>query len=141
MKTIRKYRVAVASCLGVVSALSFIAINLFADAPPPVLTISSLGSNQFLVTVTNSISTTNYTLFWTPILGDEIDYPWEAITNGTVGQSNFTVDAGGYSAGFFRVALLSGGGIPPWEAANPDDPNSPILTVAIISPADGSTVQ
>jgi hypothetical protein len=141
MKTIRRYWVTLASCFGVSAAVALIAINVFADAPQPVLTISSLGSNQFLVTITNSLSTTNYTLFWTPALSDP-NNPWEAIAAGSVGQSNFTIlDAAGYPAGFFRVALLPGTGVPPWEAADPSDPNSPILSVSITIPADGSVVQ
>jgi len=100
-----------------------------------------LGTNEFLVTVTNSLSTTNYTLFWTPVIGNEVEFPWEAISAGTVGQSNFIVDGSGFPAGFFRVALIPSTSVPPWEAANPDDPNSPILSVNIVSPANGSVVQ
>ena len=141
MKKIRRYWLTLASCFGIGAAIALIALNVFADAPQPVLTISPLGSNQFLVTITNSLSTTNYTLFWTPVLGDSNNFPWEAISAGTIGQSNFPVDGGGYPAGFFRVALLTSGGIPPWERADPNDPNSPILSVSITTPADGSVVQ
>ena len=132
---------AAASCLGAGTVITFIAFNLFADAPPPALTISSLGSNQFLVTVTNSVNTTNYTLFWTPVLGNETEYPWEAISTGAVGQASFTISGGGYQVGFFQVALISSSGVPPWEAADPSNPNSPILSVNIVSPANGSVVQ
>jgi hypothetical protein len=139
MKIIKGW-ITLASCLALSAVLVLIAINVFADPPQPGLSISSLGSNQFLVTITNSLSTTNYTLFWTPVLADP-NNPWEAIAAGTVGQSNFTVDGSGYPAGFFQVALLPGTGVPPWEAANPSDPNSPILSVNITIPAAGSVVQ
>lgn len=141
MKIIGRYHLVLALCLGIGTAITLIAVNLFADAPPPGLTISSLGSNQFLVTVTNSVSTTNYTLFWTPALGDSAEYPWEAISTGAVGQASFTISGGGYQVGFFQVALISSSGVPPWEAADPSNPNSPILSVNIVSPADGSVVQ
>ena len=141
MKIIRSYWLTFVSCLGAGAALAFIAFNVFADAPQPGITITSLGTNAYVVSVTNSLSTTNYTLFWTPVLGDEADFPWEAISSGAIGQSNFTVTGGGFPAGFFRVALLQSGGVPPWEAADPSDPNSPILSVSITIPADGSVVQ
>jgi hypothetical protein len=140
MKILKRYWITFASFLGVSAAVALIAINVFADAPQPVITISSLGTNEFLVTVTNSLSTTNYTLYWTPVLADP-NNPWEAIAAGSVGQSNFMVDGGAYPVGFFRVALVPSTGVPPWERADPNDPNSPILSVSITTPADGSTVQ
>jgi hypothetical protein len=140
MKKIRRMGFTLASCLGVGTAIALIALNVFADAPQPAITISSLGTNQYLVTVTNSLSTTNYTLFWTPVLADP-NNPWEAIAAGSVGQSNFMVDGGAYPVGFFRVALVPSTGVPPWERADPSDPNSPILSVSITIPADGSAVQ
>jgi hypothetical protein len=140
MKTLKGYGITLISCLGVSAAVVLIAINVFADAPQPAITISSLGSNQFLVAITNSLSTTNYTLFWTPVLADP-NNPWEAIAAGSVGQSNFMVDGGAYPVGFFRVALVPATGVPPWERADPNDPNSPILSVSITIPADGSVVQ
>jgi hypothetical protein len=140
MKKLRRYWLGLASCLSAGAMLAFIAHNVFADAPPPALTISSLGSNEFNVTITNSLATTNYTLFWAPALNDP-DNPWEVLSVGAVGQSNFTVDASGFPALFFRAALISSAGVPPWEAADPSDPNSPILSVSITIPADGSIVQ
>jgi hypothetical protein len=140
MKKLRRYWLTVASCLSAGAILAFIALSVFADAPPPVLTISSLGSNAFNVTITNSLPTTNYTLFWAPALNDP-NNTWEVLSVGAVGQSNFTIDASGFPALFFRAALISITGVPPWEAADPSDPNSPILSVNIVTPADGSTVQ
>lgn len=140
MKTLKGYWITLVSCLGVSAAIVLVAINVLADAPQPGITISSLGSNEFLVAITNSLSTTNYTLFWTPVLADP-NNPWEAIGAGSVGQSNFTIDGGAYPVGFFRVALVPSTGVPPWERADPNDPTSPILSVSITIPADGSVVQ
>jgi len=140
MKKIRRIGFALASCVSVGTAIALIALSAFADAPQPLITISSLGTNQYLVTITNSLNTTNYTLFWTPVLADP-NNPWEAISAGTVGQSNFMVDGGAYPVGFFRVALVPATGVPPWQRADPNDPNSPILSVSITIPADGSVVQ
>jgi len=140
MKMLKRYWITLASFLGVSAAVALIAFNVFADAPQPVITISSMGTNEFMVTVTNSLSTTNYTLYWTPMLSDP-NNPWEPIAAGAVGQSNFVVDGGAYPVGFFRVALVPPTGVPPWERADPNDPNSPILSVSITIPADGSVVQ
>jgi hypothetical protein len=140
MKKIRRIGFTLASCFGIGTAIALIVLNVFADAPQPGITISSLGSNQFLVAITNSLSTTNYTLYWTPVLSDP-NNPWEPIGAGAVGQSNFMVNGGDFPVGFFRVALVPATGVPPWERADPNDPNSPILSVSITIPVDGSVVQ
>lgn len=140
MKKLRRCWLGLASCLSAGAILAFIAHNVFADAPQPGITISSLGGSEVSITITNSLSTTNYALFWAPELNSP-DNPWEVLSVGTVGQSNFIVDASGFPTLFFRAALISSTGVPPWEAADPSDPNSPILSVSITTPADGSVVQ
>src|SRR6266487_5345777 len=76
--------VAVAASIGVLiySALA---------APQPVLTISPLGSNQFNIVITNGVSGTNYTLFWTPALADENNRG----KDGAIGEPNSVVTAEG----------------------------------------------
>jgi hypothetical protein len=38
------------------------------SSPQPVLTITPAVSNQFIVTITNGLSTANYDLYWIPAL-------------------------------------------------------------------------
>ena len=115
-------------------------IVLLANAQQPVLKISNLGDNQFFIEITNAVSTTNYTLYWTPALANP-NYPWIALTNNNVGESNFLVDATGWDAGWFRVLTgtdFDGDGIPEWMDAQPQNPAVGILSVTIDSPANGT---
>jgi len=116
-----------------------IAIKVLADPPQPVISITPLGTNIFTVGITNGVGTANYDLYWTPILGDP-DYPWTAIAIGNTGQTNFTLDGSIYTSGFFRVLLETTNGIPPWKAANPNDPGLGILAVLIDSPTNNSAL-
>lgn len=115
-------------------------IVLLANAQQPVLKISDLGSNQFLIEITNAVSTTNYTLYWTPAL-ENPNYPWVVLTNTEVGGSNFLVDAAGWDAGWFRVLLGidgDGDGVPEWLDAQPQNPSVGILSITIDSPINGT---
>jgi hypothetical protein len=105
----------------------------------PVLTIASLGTNQFSITITNGMSGGNYELWWTPVLNNTIDYPWTAAAVGTMGQTNFTLNMGVYQTGFFR-ALQDTNSIPLWEAADPNNQATGILNVWIDSPTNGATL-
>ena len=141
MNKIKRLWIALAAVLGIGLAV-VIARNALADVPQPVLTIAPLGSNQFSITITNGVSTTNYTLFWTPFLADE-NYPWEVLGVGDTGETNFMIDAGGWASGFFRVLVgadRDGDGWPDWQDADPLDPNVGQLQVIIYSPAHGSTI-
>ena len=84
-----------------VTAILLIAGSLAHSAPQPVLKIAQVGSNQFSIIITNGVSTTNYTLFWTPALADA-NHPWQVVDVGEVGETNFTVDVGGWQAGFLK---------------------------------------
>ena len=114
----------------------------WADTPPPVLAIQSLGSNQFVISITNAVPTATYQVQWRPVLNDPA-YPWTLLTVGNIGQSNFTVDAGAYSAAFFLAIQgidADGDSIPDWQDAAPFDSGIGILTVVIDSPLNGSTL-
>lgn len=124
--------------LGSVAAIAA-GIALLANAQQPVLKITDLGTNQFLVEITNSISTTNYTLYWTPALANP-NYPWIVLTNNNVGESNFLVDAEGWDTGFFKVLTgtdFDGDGWQEWLDAQPQNPAVGILSVTIDSPTNG----
>jgi hypothetical protein len=104
----------------------------------PVLSIAPTGTNQLLITITNGVGTANYELWWTPVLASP-DYPWTTTAVGTTGQTNFTVNIGPYSTGFYR-ALQDTNAIPLWEAADPNNQGAGILAVFIDSPINGSTL-
>ena len=122
-------------------ALLILVTKLCALADPaPVLTITPLGSNQFSITVTNATSLTNYTLFWKPVFADT-NYAWQVIATNAVGQTNVTVDAGGYPVGFFKILVgidQDGDGIPEWMDAQPQNPSVGALSVTIDSPTNGT---
>ena len=105
----------------------------------PFLIIAPTGTNQFLITITNAVSGNTYDIYTTPVLGDTVNYPWTAAVIGTSGQTNFTVNMGPYSTGFFR-AVVDTNGVPLWEAADPNNPGAGILAVFIDSPANGGNL-
>ncbi len=143
MKTLRRSLLIVLVSVSGIGAAIIMAVNALADVPQPVLRIAALGSNSFSITITNGVVTTNYTLYWTPALGNA-SYPWEVLGPGDVGETNFIVDAGNWTSGFFKVTIgndLDGDGFPDWEDANPNDPAIGILAVTIDSPLNGAVLQ
>ncbi len=137
MKIIKRYWI---TSLGIVgTALVVIATALTSwSQTAPVLTITSLGTNQFSITFSNNIGTASYDLLWTPALANP-DFPWTWAAVGTPGQTNFMLNMGVYQTAFFR-AELDTNSIPLWEAADPNNPGAGILTVFIDSPANGFTI-
>ncbi len=105
----------------------------------PFLTITSLGTNQVSLTITNAISADSYEVWWTPEIGNTAAYPWSAAAVGNIGQSNFVLNMNGLQTGFF-YGLLDTNAVPLWEEASPGTPGSSILKVTITSPANGSTL-
>lgn len=124
-------------------ALIGVGIVLLANAQQPVLKITSLGSNNFAVTITNGLPSTNYTLFWTPALENPA-YPWEVITVSDIGQTNFWLDMGECQAAWFKLLVGSdqdGDGSPEWQDAQPLNPAVGILSVTIDGPTNGAVLQ
>jgi hypothetical protein len=128
---------------GAGAILAVLIITLIAraqTAPAPGVTISPLGSNQYSIIVTNGVST-NYELYWTPVLGNS-EYPWQLLGVGTIGETNFEVDAGEFFSGFFKASVEQVfGGVPDYELADPNNPSLGILTVTIDSPTNGAVLQ
>ena len=104
----------------------------------PILKISPSGTNAVAITVTNGMAPENYELFWTPVLAN-LDYPWQAIAVGALGQTNFTVTTSLYPIGFFKVNWDTNT-IPLWKAADPNNQGSGVLSVWIDSPANGAVL-
>jgi hypothetical protein len=128
------------SCAGIFAGI-FIAtatVRTALSQTSPVLTISPTGTNQFSITITNSIGSSDFDLQWTPVLASP-DYPWTWAAIGTPGQTNYVV-SGIYDTGFYRV-ILDTNSIPLWEAADPNNPSAGKLTVFIDSPTNGALIQ
>jgi hypothetical protein len=140
MKILKKHWRTFAWLLGGVTAAVVATLSTFADVPQPVLTIAPLGTNHFNVAITNGIASTNYTLFWTPALGNA-NYPWQVLGVGATGETNFIVDANVWSVGFFRVTIgadADGDGIPDWQDGQPFNPSVGNLSITIDSPLTGT---
>lgn len=106
----------------------------------PGFSIAKTGTNQISITITNGISTDSYELWWTPSLGDPVDFPWTMAAVGNIGQTNFLLANSGYPAVFFRGLLDTN--VPPlWENANPNNPGTNILKITIAGPANGALLQ
>jgi hypothetical protein len=137
MKTIKK--------LGMIFTPLFVcgiiiaAFRAFADPPQPVISIAPVGTNQLSIIVTNGVNTANYDLYWTPVLANP-DYPWSAAAIGSTGQTNFVVDIGPFSSGYYQV-YLDTNGIPLWKAADPNNPGAGILAITIDNPTNGMVLQ
>jgi len=137
MKTIRKNWITFAGIFGGGLLVVATALTVFSQTAP-VLTITSLGTNGFSITITNNIGTNDYDLLWTPVLANP-DYPWTWAVTGIPGQTNYLVNMEGYQTAFFRT-ILDTNSIPLWEAADPNNPALGPLTIYIDSPANGSTL-
>ena len=138
MKTIKSHWTVFTRIVGGGLLVIATALTVWAQTAP-MLTVTPTGTNQLLITITNGLSTVNYELWTTPVLSNPT-YPWTTAAIGTIGQTNFTVNAGPYPAGFYRV-VWDTNAIPLWEAANPTNPSLGILTVTIDSPTNGMVLQ
>ena len=119
--------------------LLYVASVIAQSIPQPVLAITSVVSNQMTITITNGVSYGTYDLYSTPVLANPA-YPWTTAMTGTNGQTNFTVNLGPYTTGFYEV-VVDTNAIPIWELADPNNPGAGILTVFIDSPANGAVLQ
>lgn len=121
----------------------FLALLALGDVPQPVLTITSIGSNQLQVVITNGVAYTNYQIYRTPVLGDT-NYPWAYSATGAVGQTTFTIDMGPEPMGYFRATIgydLDADGVPGWMDANDNDPTIGALSITIDSPTNHAVLQ
>jgi len=136
---IRRSGQAVAVGVAVAASIGVLIISALA-VPQPVLRISPLGSNQFNIVITNGVSGTNYTLFWTPAMADE-NYPWQVWG---IGGTNFVVDGEDWPNLFFKVLVGSdsdGDGVTEEQDANSNDPTVRVLSVTINSPTNNAVLQ
>jgi len=124
--------------------LAVLIITLFARSqtvPPPVISIALTNTTELAITVTNGVPYANYILYNQHILGGT---NWTFVTNPVPGVSNFVVNPGPYFEGYYIVTgstNWNNGGIPNWDYADPMNPGLGVLTVSIVSPAQGSVIQ
>ena len=124
------------------AAIAITILTVLAEpVPQPVLSITSLGTNQFEIGITNGVTNTLYELYWRPALLDA-DNPWKMLTTNQPGQTSFQVDGGDYSMVFFQVAVGTNyNGIWDYQLANPNDPSLGALSIIIDSPTNGAVLQ
>jgi len=105
----------------------------------PMLVITNLGAGQLSLTVTNPTAPENYEVITTPNLLTPIGQ-WMMIAVGTNGQCAFVVNAGTIPTGFYQV-IQDTHTIPLWEAADPNNQGTGVLSVWIDSPNNGAVLQ
>jgi hypothetical protein len=142
MKTIKKHWLALAGLLGTAGLLMGIVLTTLAQSvPPPLFSISVTNATQLSITVTNGVSYADYTLYNQHVLGSP---DWTFITNPPPGVSNFVVNMYPFFDGFYTIVgstNWNNGGIANWAYADPKDPGLGVLTVTIVSPANGAVIQ
>ena len=131
----------VAGVLGAVGAITGLFMTVVGQTvPQPVLTIGTIGTNVFNISITNGVGFANYEIYRADSL-DSLAYPWTLHLIGSLGQSNFTVTSGNSYSGFFRAAVgndWDGDGVPNYMDANPSDALVGALTIIIDSPTNGT---
>ena len=129
-------------CLLVLAAaMMFVVLRASAQVPQPELTVALSGTNQLQIVITNGSSLVNYEIYRTPVLGDDLTYPFLLHSIGNQGQTSFVANFGIETRGWFRAAVGSdwdGDGIPNYLDAQPGSTNVGILSITIDSPLHGT---
>jgi hypothetical protein len=144
MKPLTKHWAARPETWGAFVALATGTIIALADVPQPVLTITPTNTNQFLLTITNGVTNINYEIYKTPLLGDEANYPFTLHLIGELGQTNFTVNMGPETTGWWRAGIgldWDSDSVPNAIDGNPHASNVGALSVTIDSPTSGQLLQ
>lgn len=109
---------------------------------PPAVKIERVATNSamFSITVTNGATNQAFDLWRRHLL--EEAYPWTLKIPGATNQTNFLVEMGIYTIGFFDVTSndLDGDGVLNFEDGGLTDTNIGVLTTTILFPADGATI-
>ncbi|MGD0261276.1 MAG: hypothetical protein ABSD29_15800 [Verrucomicrobiota bacterium] len=132
------YAIAAAGAAIGVSLLTVLAQSV----PQPVLSITSLGTNQFQIGITNGVTNALYELYWRPVLEDDPNNPWQMLTTNQPGQTSFWVDGSEYASMFFKAAIGTNySGVWDFQLANPNDPSLGALSITIDSPTNNAVLQ
>lgn len=123
--------------LACVAVFFFIAV---AKSDPPFgLTVQVTNTTQLRITITNGVATTYYQIDRRQAF-DEM-HPWIYSTSGVQGQTNFLLNMGVDSIGFFRATPCidcDNDGWYNWEDADPLSSSIGQLTITIDAPTNGS---
>jgi hypothetical protein len=121
--------------------LMFVVMRASAQVPQPGLTVALSSTNQLQIVITNGSSLVNYEIYRTPVLGDDLTYPFLLHIIGNQGQTSFVASFGIETRGWFRAAVGSdwdGDGILNYLDAQPSSTNVGILSITIDSPLHGT---
>jgi len=143
MKTLRTYWLLAASLFAAGLFAALTTLNVWADDPAPVLKIQQVAPTQFSITITNGTNV-NYEIYWTPVLGDEANYPWQLLDSAEIGVTNWVFDVGTWPTGLFRASIgndWDSDSVLNWMDANPKDSSIGALTIIIDSPLNGTVFQ
>ncbi len=127
MKTIKKHWRKLALGLGAsfIMAVAGIACISAWGQTLPGLSIAMTNTNTAVsLTVTNGTNTAQYQIYTKEYLTNE---DWILISNGTTGQTNFTIDLNDADSAFYRAQINSGSGAS--------------LSISIVAPANGANIQ
>ena len=127
MKTLKTHWgkfITAAGVAAVATLVLYVCISAWAQTAPG-LSIALSGTNQASLVVTNGASNGLYQIYFTEFL--DTNAIWNLVTNGSTGQTNFTVSIDATESGFFKAVTNT---------------NSLVttLTVTIQSPTNGSTI-
>jgi hypothetical protein len=117
-------------------------LSVLAQTNGPALTVLRQSTNQVKLTITNAVVGVAYELYRTPVLGDELNYPWTLEQLGSVNQTNFYSYSDIEAAGFYKATTADwdSDGIPNYQDAQPNNAAVGRLTITIQFPTNGSTV-
>ena|SRR6185312_1167897 len=138
MNKIKRYWRELTLSVGLVAVFAVFTLTVLAD--PPGVSIQSLGTNHFFISITNAIPTNGYELHWTVNLNDPTNYPWTLLAQ-PGSDTNWIVDGSDYPLGFFRVSVEQFySGVPDYQLADPNNPSLGRLSITIDSPTNGSHI-
>jgi len=131
-------------CLTVIfTGVAFVMERAIAQVPQPGLAVGLNSTNQLLIVITNGVSTVNYEIYRTSILGDDANYPFTLHLIGNQGQTSFVANFGVDTLAFFRAGVGSdwdSDGVPNALDAQPNNSSVGALTITIDSPTNGAVI-
>ena len=128
--------------VGIVSAFLVFAIS--AQVPQPGITSSLTTTNTLKISITNGVATNIYEVYWTHVIGESKNFPWEFLGRGALGQTNFYVTNLVGDAGFFQVSPSDdwdGDGSKNDVDGQPLNPSITNLTIVIDFPTQNLVLQ
>jgi hypothetical protein len=126
-------------CFALIILLAALAPSGYSD--PPSLVGGPLTNGIFNLAITNGAPGIYYEIEWR--VGLEEEFSWQPLATGTNGQTNFVIAVGPVTRGFFRAVQCTdcdSDGVPNIRDAHPTDASIGQLSITIISPANGSTI-